>query len=335
MAETQNVRPRLRVLPTVLFALLLVFAFASAIPVPASGLSVIGQLLPMAVLTAIGTACGAFLGLFGHPAALIASAPLSVAAAFWLGGDWLASVWTILLFLLILLLRHDLAAKSTVAPLLCRLAAVCGAIWVPETYLSLGRAWGVWTPGAMIERMMAELTAVLQTVEIPMGGSTMGYTAEQAGEVAQLFVMLIPGMIILLSTATAWMGWSLTMLLFRLHGIAGTLPPAARRLTLSRTGAVVFICAAVGALLGGDDLELFEALALNLVLVLEPPFALIGIGDVRDYFGSRDTLNGMTLAMLVLMLLTCNLSILLLIVSCIGVVRVLRGERAQSNDLTD
>ena len=60
-----------------------------------------------------------------------------------------------------------------------------------------------------------------------------------------------------------------------------------------------------------------------------------GLYAVRDYFGSRDTLNGMTLAMLVLMLLTCNLSILLLIVSCIGVVRVLRGERAQSNDLTD
>ena len=54
MAETQNARPRLRVLPTVLFALLLVFAFASAIPVPAGGLSVIGQLLPMAVLAAIG-----------------------------------------------------------------------------------------------------------------------------------------------------------------------------------------------------------------------------------------------------------------------------------------
>lgn len=329
MAETQHARPRLRVVPTVLFALLLTFAFASAMPVPAGSLSVIMQLVPMAVLSAIGLACGAFLGLFGHSAALIAAAPLSVAGALWLGGDWLASVWTILLFLPILLLRRGIAEKMAATPLLCRLAAVCGVIWVPEVYLALGRAWKVWLPGAMIERMMAELTALLQTVEIPVGGATMGYTAEQAGEIAQLFVMLLPGMMILLSTATAWMGWSLTMLLFRLHGIAGTLPPAARRLTLSRMGAVVFICAAVGAMLGGDDLELFEALALNLVLVLEPPLVLIGAGAVRDYFGSRDTLNGMTLALLVLMLLTCNLSILLLVVACIGVVRTLRRSRTQ------
>ncbi|MBQ8397277.1 MAG: DUF2232 domain-containing protein [Clostridia bacterium] len=321
--------PRLRIVPTVLFALLLVFAFGSAMPVPAGGAAVLMQVVPMVVLAAIGMACGAFIALFAPTAALIVTIPLSVTAAFFLGGDWLAAAWTLLLFAPILALRRLLAAQTAATPLLCRLAVLCGVIWLPEVYLSLGRAWDVWLPGAMIDRMMAELTALLQAVEIPAGGSTMGYTAEQAGEVAQLFVLLLPGLILLISCALAWLSWSLTLLLFRLHGLGGLIPPAARRLTMSRMGAVVFLAAALASMFGGGSLKMLEALALNLVLLLEPPLALIGLGAVTDYFRSRETVNGMVLALLILMLLTCNLSIVLLIVACIGVVRVFRGARAQ------
>ncbi len=321
--------PRLRVVPTVMFAGLMVFAFASTMPVPVGGMSVLMQLIPMAVLAAIGIACGTFISLFAHPAALIVSVPLSAVAAFFLGGDWLAAAWTFLLVLPLLLLRRLLAAQMAATPLLCRLALVCGAVWLPETYLALGRAWDTWQPGAMVDRMMTELTAILQTVEIPAGDATMGYTAEQAAEVAQLFVMLLPGLILLLSCAMAWLGWALTLLLFRMHGLRGLLPPEARRLMMSRMGAVVFVCAAFAAMFGGGKLELFEALALNLVLIFEPPLVLIGFNAVGDYFRSRETLNGMVLALLVLMLMTCNLSILLLIVACIGVVRVFRRARAR------
>ena len=133
----------------------------------------------------------------------------------------------------------------------------------------------------------------------------------------------------IISCALAWLGWALTLLLFRMHGLGGLIPPAARRLTMSRMGAVVFVCAAIGALFGGGALNVFEALTLNLVLLLEPPLALIGFGAVADYFRSRETLNGMMLALLILLLMTCNLSVLLLIVACIGVVRVFRQKREQ------
>lgn len=336
MAEIQTAAPfggarmpRLRIVPTVLFALLMIFAFASAMPVPAGGVSVLLQIMPMAVLTAIGMACGTFLSLFVHPAAWIVSLPLSAVAAYLMGGDWLASIWTLLLVFPLAALRRLLAAQTSATPAICRIAAICGLVWLPEAYLTLGRAWGVWAPGAMIDRMMAELSALLQTVEIPAGGSTMGYTAEQASEVAQLFVMLLPGLILLISCAAAWLSWTLTLLLFRLHKLDGMLTPAMRQLSMSRMGAVIFICASVAALFGGGTLGTPEALALNLVLLLEPPLALLGMNVVIRYFRSRETINGAMLALLILMLLTCNLSVVLLIVACIGVVRVFRQKGAQ------
>ena len=330
--------PRLRVVPTVLFGLLLVFAFGAALPLPRADAPAISLLLEAgatALIAAPGLACGAFIGIFAHPAVLFVLIPLTAAAAWWMSGDWLSAVLTLLLFIPVFVLRRVLMARLPQTEAVCRLAVCCGLICLPLAYLTFIRAWGTAWPGEMIELWMTSLTELLQTVEIPLGGATVTYTAEQAGAVAQLFVMLLPGLAGLSCTAMAWLGYALTLLLFRMHGLGRLLTPAMRRLTMSRMGAAVFLGAAVLSLFGrGASLALPEAAALNLILLLEPPLILIGASVLRDYFRRRESVGGIVLVLAILMLLACDLSIVLLVVAGIGVVRTLRRGRDDSPSIS-
>ena len=298
------------------------------------GILVVAVLLAagvMAPLAGVGMACGAFLGLFAHPAVLPALIPLTGAAAWLLGGDPLTALLTLPLFLPVFVLRRLLAAQLSRTAAICRLSACCALVFLPTVYVTLWRAWGIASPGEMIDAIMAGTTDLFRSVKLEQAGeAVLAFSEEQAAAIAQLFVVLLPAAMILLCNLAAWLGHGLALLLFRVHGLGKLLTPGMRVLTLSRMAAVVFILGCLGSVVfgTGTSIGLMEAAALNLVMLFEPPFVLIGLSAATDFFRRRETVGGLALAGVILALLTCSLSVLLLIVACIGVARTLRGTGA-------
>lgn len=314
---------RLKVLPTIVFGLLMALALGAALPSPAG--AVPAQILPMLPLAGVGLASGTFLGLFAHPAVPAVAFLLSGGAAYLISRDVIMAVWTLAFALPVLVLRRMMANKQAATPTVLAGAAACAAVWLPGVYFALVRAWGMWSPAAMLDRVVADIIDSLVAVEIPtVGGDVLGYTAEQAAQIAQLGTMLLPGLAIFLSCAMAWIGWSLTRWLYRLHGLGGQLDDRMDRLVVSRIGAAVFLVAAVCSLFGGEEMTALEALALNLTLVLEPPLVLVGLRAIVAFFRGRESIGGVPLALVLILLVSCNISVLLLIVALLGVVRAFR-----------
>lgn len=315
---------RLKIVPTVVFVLLMAVALGVALPTPEG--NVLAQILPMLPLAAVGLACAAFLALFAHPAATVIGLGLAAAVTLLYSRDPLTALWTLTFALPIVTLRGRLKEKQAATPTVLITAAACLPIWLCGSYFALARAWGMTSPAAMLDRVTADIVASLVTVEIPTAtGDVLGYTAEQAAEIARLGIMLLPGLTLFLSATMAWIAWSLTLWLYRLHGLGSLVTDAMRCLTVSRVGAGVFVLAAVASLFGEGELTALEALALNLTLLLEPPLVLVGARGIIRYFRTRESIGGSPLVLLILLLLSCDVSILLLIVAIIGVVQTFRA----------
>lgn len=330
--------PRLRVLPVVLFAAVVVICFALAPASPerltlnggADAAMVLASPV-MLLFAAPGIACGAFLLLFSRTAVVLALIPVTGAAAFALNRDWLTSLFAMLLFLPAFLLCRLLAIEMARTAAICRLSVCCGAVGVPALYAAIARVYGIAAPGALLDALLADWTALLASMQVQVNGEAhLLFGEEQSTQIVQLLLVLLPGLALLLCNAMAWLAQGLALLLFRIHGLGRLVTPAMRVLTLSRAGAIVFLIGCVGSVLfgTGDTIGFAEAVSLNLVVLLEPPFILLGASTLVGFFRTRESVNGFTLAILMLALLTCNLSVLLLIVACVGAWKAIRKQKS-------
>ncbi len=325
--------PRLRVLPTILFALLVTLAFASALPSPAadaSGMAVFLSAWPMAMIAAPGLALAAFLALLSHPAVLWALLPLTGCLCFWISHDLPTAIFSLFWFLpaicLARLLERDVARVSAI----CRLSFVCGVVCLIPLYLNAGRSFGTFHPVELINianDAMIELFASIRIADID--GTLIAYGEKQAAEIAQLMLLLLPGMTVLLCNLTAWAAHGLLLWLFRLHGMGQMLSPKVCELCLSRIAAVVFLFACGCSLLygAGEPVGAFEAIGLNLLLVFEPAFAAIGFSAISASLRERSNL-AKTLICAFSVFFLCGAGVCLLLIAFYGVIKTFRRSRA-------
>lgn len=329
--------PRLRVVPVILFSAVLVVCFSVALVSPGmltwngetDAVMVLAAPM-MLLLAAPGVASGAFLLLFSRPAVVAILIPVTGAVSFAISRDWVTACFAMLLFAPVFLLRRLLAGGMGRTAAICRLSACCGVVALPAIYTALARAYRVAAPGALLDAVLADCTALFSSLQVQTEGEAQVlFGEEQSALIVQLLLVLLPGLTLLFCNAMAWLSHGLALLLFRIHGLGRLITPPMRVLTLSRAGAVVFLIGCAGSVLfgTGDTIGFAEAVSLNLVILLEPPFVLLGAAALAAFYRTRESINGFTLALMMLAMLTCNLSVLLLIIACIGVWRAVRRQK--------
>ncbi len=321
--------PRLRVLPTILFTLLTVIAFAAALPAPLTE----GDLLivplsawPMAMIAAPGLAAAAFILLFSHPGAFLSAIPLTAVFSFLISRDLPTAIFSLLWFIPALGLARLIAGGVHRASAVCQLSLLCGMVCLPSLYLTIGRSWGTFRPGEMIHLAADAMIDLFSSIRVPdADGTLIAYGAAQSAEIAELMLMLLPGLVVLLCNLTAWAANGLLLWLFRLHRLDALLPAAVRELRLSRVAAVLFLIACLLSLLYGvnEPLTVPEAVGLNLLLILEPAFAAVGFSSLFSALRERGNLLRFVICAFAA-LFFCGGSVFLLLVALFGTYKTFR-----------
>jgi len=322
--------PRLRVLPVILFSVLCVLVFVLAAPAPLrmdpanpADIAYVFIRLSMLLCAAAGVGCGAFLLIFAPLPVTLALIPLTGGLSYFLSRDVWTAVAAMGFFAAPFLLRRLLAVGLPRTGAVVRLSACLGAIFLPFFYRSVAVAMGTAAPKEILTRIGDSCRAAFSAVTVEYMGKAYTYSAQDAALMAQLLLILLPAMILLICNITAWISHCFAVLLFRTHGMERLIPPEARRLVLSRVGAVIFLAACLGSVIfsGSAEIGLPEALSLNLFLILETPFAAVGVRTLIEFFRQR---GGFPLVLVIFALLFCELSLCFLFLALAGVVSTLR-----------
>lgn len=322
--------PRLRVLPVILFSVLCVLVFVLAAPAPVrmdpenpADIAFVFIRLSMLLCSAAGVGCGAFLLIFAPLPVTLALIPLTGGLSYFLTRDVWTAVGAMCFFAGPFLLRRLLELGMPRTGAVVRLSACLGVIFLPFYYRSVAVAMGTAAPREILAKIGDGCRAAFSSVTVEYMGKAYTYTAQDASVMAELLMVLLPAMILLVCNITAWISHCFAVLLFRTHGMERLVPPQARRLALSRMGAVVFLAACLGSVIfsGSTEIGLPEALSLNLFLLLEPPFAAVGVKALLEFFRQR---GGFPLIFVIFALLFCELSLCVLFLALAGVVSTLR-----------
>ena len=322
--------PRLRPLSVILFSVLCVLVFVLAAPAPVrmdpanpADIAFVFIRLSMLLCSAAGVGCGAFLLIFSPLPVTLSLIPVTGGLSYFLARDVWTAVGAMCFFAGPFLLRRLLELGMPRTGSVVRLSACLGAIFLPFYYRSVAVAMGTAAPREILAKIGDGCRAAFSSVTVEYMGKAYTYTAQDASVMAELLMVLLPAMILLICNITAWISHCFAVLLFRTHGMERLVPPQARRLALSRMGAVVFLAACLGSVIfsGSTEIGLPEALSLNLFLILEPPFAAVGLGALIGFFRQR---GGFPLVFVIFALLFCELSLCLLFLALAGVVSTLR-----------
>ena len=322
--------PRLRPLPIILFSVLCVLTFVLAAPAPVrmdpatpADIAYVFIRLSMLLCSAAGVGCGAFLLIFAPLPITLALIPLTGGLSYFLARDVWTAVAAMCFFAAPFLLRRLLEIGMPRTGAVVRLSACLGAIFLPFYYRSVAVAMGTAVPKEILTKLSDGCCTAFSTAAVEYMGKVYTYSEQDAALMAQLLLVMLPAIILLICNITAWIAHCFGVMLFRSHGVGRLIPPETGRLMLSRVGAVIFLAACLGSVVfsGSAEIGMAEALSLNLFLILEPPFAAVGVRALIGFFRQR---GGFPLAFVIFALLFCELSLCLLFLALAGVVSTLR-----------
>ena len=322
--------PRLRVLPVILFSVLCVLTFVLAAPAPVrmdpanpADIAYVFIRLSMLLCAAAGVGCGAFLLIFAPLPVTLTLIPLTGGLSYFLARDVWTAAGAMCFFAAPFLLRRLLEKGMPRTGAVVRLSVCLGAIFLPFYYRSVAVAMGTAVPREILTKLSDGCRTAFSAASLEYMGKVYAYSAQDAALMAELLLVLLPAILVLVCSITAWISHCFAVLLFRVHGMGRLVPPDAGRLKLSRVGAVVFLAACLGSVIfsGSTEIGMAEALSLNLFLILEPPFAAVGVRTLIEFFRQR---GGFPLIPVIFALLFCELSLCVLLLAVVGVVSSLR-----------